>query len=84
MSAIYPIIRYAKKKDNIRKLFAEYLQKQEIPEKSVKDTMIWFSPLRLLHDHPAWEIAVDFADTPGIRRFGSEDGVIIPEGIERI
>ena len=73
------IIVFEKKKKAIRVRFDEYLQKQGIPKESVLDTLIRFSPWRLLRDRPAWVIEAEFADTPGIRRYGSEDGVIIPE-----
>lgn len=73
------IIVFEKKKKAIRVRFDEYLQKQGIPKESVLDTLILYSPWRLLRDKPAWIIEADFSDTPGIRRFFSEDGVILPE-----
>lgn len=73
------IIVFEKKKKAIRVRFDEYLQKQGIPKESVLDTLILYSPWRLLRDKPAWIIEADFSDTPGICRFFSEDGVIIPE-----
>lgn len=73
------IIVFEKKKKAIRVRFDEYLQKQGIPEETVLDTLIRYSPWRLLRDKPAWIIEADFSDTPGIRRFFSEDGVILPE-----
>ena len=67
------------KKKSIRKLFDEYLQRQGTSEASVKDTLIRYSLWQLLRDKPAWIIEAEFANTPGIRRFGSIDGVIIPD-----
>ena len=72
---ILPLI----KKYRIRKAFDAYLQKQGIPKDSVRSTLVRFSPLRLLRGRPAWMIEAEFADTPGIRRFGSKNGGIIPE-----
>lgn len=79
LAAIYPVIRYLKKKQRIGELFADYLQKQGIQKDFLKDMLIRFSPWRLLRDRPAWVIEAEFADTPGIRRYSSEDGVIMPE-----
>ena len=73
------IILSLKKKKKIRELFAAYLQKQGLPADSGEEALIRYSLWHLLRDKPAWIIEAELGDTPGIRRFGSEDGVIIPE-----
>ena len=73
------IIVFEKKKKAIRVRFDEYLQKQGIPKESVIDTLIRYSPWRLLRDKPAWIIAAEFADTPDIHKFSIKDGAIITD-----
>ena len=73
------IIVFEKKKKAIQVRFDEYLQKQGIPEESVLDTLIRYSPWRLLRDKPAWIIAAEFADTPDIHKFSIKDGAIITD-----
>lgn len=70
---------FEKKKSGIRAMFDGHLQKAGIPQEAVRESLIRYSPWRLLRDKPAWIIEADFSDTPGIRRFFSEDGVILPE-----
>ena len=73
---VLQMMLFGKKKRSIHTVFAAYLQKQGIPEDSVREELIRFSLWNLVRDRPAWIIEAEFADTPGIRRFFYEDHVV--------